>query len=381
MIAEMDEQPTAMIIDVFWTDAIKIADEFNMKKYLFFVCNARFLAFTLYLPHADLNKVNRDEPFFIPGCEPVPGDDLVELAFRPNGRGYREFVHVGKDLPTVDGILVNTWQDLENTTLAAFRDESALKGIVKVPVYPVGPLIRPAGEMGSSSSRSELLDWLDRQPDRSVLYVSFGSGGALSSEQTVELALGLELSRQRFVWVFRPPVDNDTSAYFFKTADVNTLNDVSRYMPDEFLDRTREMGIVVPMWAPQEDIISHRSVGGFICHCGWNSVMESIVNGVPMIAWPLYAEQNMNAAVMTRDLGVAIRPEVKPAKGVVRREEVEKLVRELMVEEEGKGVRTRVNELKVGAKEMLSEGGSSYNALSKIAKACEIAAIKIPTPK
>lgn len=85
----------------------------------------------------------------------------------------------------------------------------------------------------------------------------------------------------------------------------------------------------------------------------------------------------MNAAVMIRDFGVAIRSEVKSVKGVVRREEVEKLVRELMVEEEGKGVRTRVNELKVGVKEMLSEGGFLYNVLFKIVKVCEIAVIKI----
>lgn len=122
------------------------------------------------------------------------------------------------------------------------------------------------------------------------MYVSFGSGGVLSSEQTVELVLGLELSRQRFVWVFRFSVDNDISVYFFKTADVNILNDVFRYMSDEFLDRIREMGIVVPMWVLQEDIISYRSVGGFICYCGWNSVMESIVNGVFMIVWLFYAE-------------------------------------------------------------------------------------------
>ncbi|PRQ47678.1 putative hexosyltransferase [Rosa chinensis] len=83
-------------------------------------------------------------------------------------------------------------------------------------------------------------------------------------------------------------------------------------MPKGFLDRTRGIGLVIPVWAPQVDILAHRSVGGFLSHCGWSSTLESIANGVPMIAWQLYAEQRMSATLLTEELGVAVRSRKPP---------------------------------------------------------------------
>ena len=127
------------------------------------------------------------------------------------------------------------------------------------------------------------------QPSESVIYVSFGSGGTLSKSQIAELAWGLELSQQRFIWVVRPPIDNDVhGSYFSNTHDeIETPN--YNYLPEGFVTQTHKMGMLVPTWAPQEMILAHKSVGGFLTHCGWNSVLESILNGVPMIAWPLFA--------------------------------------------------------------------------------------------
>uniref|UniRef100_A0A7N2M081 Uncharacterized protein n=1 Tax=Quercus lobata TaxID=97700 RepID=A0A7N2M081_QUELO len=84
---------------------------------------------------------------------------------------------------------------------------------------------------------------------------------------------------------------------------------------------------MVPFWAPQVDVLNHPSIGGFLSHCGWGSTLESITNGVPMIAWPLYAEQKMNATLLTEEIGVAIRSKVLPSKKVVQREEIEKMAR------------------------------------------------------
>lgn len=122
----------------------------------------------------------------------------------------------------------------------------------------------------------------------------------------------------------------------------------------------------MPLWAPQVDILGHPSVGGFITHCGWNSALESVTNGVQMIAWPLYAEQRLNATSLTEELGVAVRSEVPPWKKVVGREEIERMVRKIIVEKDGFKIKSRVKELKQSGEKALREGGSSYNALSQM---------------
>ncbi|KAJ6420026.1 hypothetical protein OIU84_030032 [Salix udensis] len=133
--------------------------------------------------------------------------------------------------------LVNTWQDLEPATLDALGDENKLKRAIKAPVYAVGPLVRPV----DVNVRRDALDWLDMQPSQSVIYVSFGSGGTLSTKQTIELAWGLELSQQRFIWVLRPPIENNASANIFKTGST-AFDDSSSYLPDGFLTRTHNLG-------------------------------------------------------------------------------------------------------------------------------------------
>ncbi|CDY69679.1 BnaUnng03370D, partial [Brassica napus] len=169
-------------------------------------------------------------------------------------------------------------------------------------------------------------------------------------------AWGLESSQQRFVWVVHPPVDDGTP----------------QYLPKEFTSRTHERGLVVSSWAPQAEILAHQAVGGFLTHCGWNSILESVVSGVPMIAWPLFAEQKMNATLLNEELGVAIRSRKLPSEEVVLRVEIESLVRRIMVEEEGCEMREKVKKLKDTAEMSLScDSGSSYESLSRVAKECD----------
>nr|GMD57001.1 anthocyanidin 3-O-glucosyltransferase 5-like [Ipomoea batatas] len=114
------------------------------------------------------------------------------------------------------------------------------------------------------------------------------------------------------------------------------------YLPEGFLTRTHKQGLVVPEWAEQTLIFRHPSIGAFLSHCEWNySTLKSIINGVPMIAWALYAEQRQNATMLTEELGVAIRPRKLPTKGVIAREEVKKLVKMVLQYEEGKEMREK----------------------------------------
>jgi len=226
-------------------------------------------------------------------------------------------------------------------------------------VYPIGPLIHAVGRRDDKDALC--LEWLDRQPARSVIFVSFGSGGALPTEQMRELALGLELSGQRFLWVVRSPSDEGAVNDNYYDAE---SKDPFAYLPEGFVERTTTsgMGLVVPSWAPQTKVLAHAATGGFLTHCGWNSVLESLVYGVPMVAWPLYAEQKQNAVMLSDGVGAALR--VPESKG---REKIAATVREVM-QGEGKGaaVRAKVAELQKAAAEGLRDGGAAAAALAEV---------------
>lgn len=141
LIHNMKHKPIALIVDQFGVVAFeKIAQDFNMFKYVFIASNARYLSYALYFPYVDYN--DRGDYFRIPGCEPIPWEELNNLSSSPDVQDYREFVRIVHLIESVDGILVNTWEDIEAKTLLAFRDEKALKSVVKAPVYAIGPVIR-----------------------------------------------------------------------------------------------------------------------------------------------------------------------------------------------------------------------------------------------
>ncbi|XP_058069116.1 anthocyanidin 3-O-glucosyltransferase 5-like [Magnolia sinica] len=357
--------PTILVVDIFGTDAFSIAEELNIPKYVFFTSTAMLLAFLMYLPKLDVEVtgeyVHLQEPVRIPGCKPIKIENLVDaLQDRKNDR-YGWMLHHARQYRMAQGILVNTCEGLEPRTIKALREDPILRKIPTPSVHPVGPIIQSEAPLLSGK---DCLMWLDRQPDESVIYVSFGSGGTLSAEQMTELAWGLELSRQPFLWVVRPPSGNEKSATYFTSG--GRCNHPSEYLPDGFLTRNRGIGLVVPSWGPQREILSHKATGGFLTHCGWNSTLESIVYGVPMIAWPLYAEQKLNASTLTEELKVAVRPIVLPEKEGVGREEIKRVVRLVMDVEDGKALRGRVKEVRDSVLKGLDEGGSSYNSLSHV---------------
>ncbi|MCO5546816.1 hypothetical protein L7F22_000252 [Adiantum nelumboides] len=129
------------------------------------------------------------------------------------------------------------------------------------------------------------LEWLQGRPSSSVLYVSFGSIVAFSVEQLQEIAMGLEASQRPFLWALRP----DSIEGGNEASSVSSKYDQ--------ISRCAKVGLVVP-WAPQVDVLAHASVGGFMTHCGWNSMLESILMGKPMVGYPLFAEQKMNCRLM-----------------------------------------------------------------------------------
>ncbi|PON81188.1 UDP-glucuronosyl/UDP-glucosyltransferase [Trema orientale] len=194
-----------------------------------------------------------------------------------------------------------------------------------------------------------LFEWLDQQEPNSVLYISFGTIFTPSDEDIKEIALGLEQSGVKFVWVLRGHADI-----------LNSLsNEEGRgpQLPDGFEERMRGMGLVVREWVPQVKILEHPSTGGFMSHCGWNSCMESISMGVPIAAWPLQVDQPVNALLITEVLkvGVAIR-EWRQRDELVTSSMINRAVRKLMVLE-GEEMRKRVVEIGERVKRSAAEGG------------------------
>ncbi|KAK6237515.1 hypothetical protein QUC31_002984 [Theobroma cacao] len=244
-ISALKYPPTVLIVDLFGTESLGFADDFKIPKFVFIPSHAWFLALTIYLPRLDEvvkgEYVDEKEALFIPGCRPVQPEDVVDPMMCRSDQQYAEYVHMGMNILMADGILVSTWEELEPETLAALRDNKLLGRISKVPIYPIGPMIRPIGAVDHSSKKL-LFDWLDQQPSVSVLFVSFGSGGMLSNEQMRELAWGLELSRQRFIWVVRTPAVKSGDGSFFSVGS-GSSNDKLSFLPEGFLGRTQNLGL------------------------------------------------------------------------------------------------------------------------------------------
>lgn len=215
--------------------------------------------------------------------------------------------------------------------------------------WAIGPF-NPVAINKDSKRRHKCLDWLDKQAPNSVIYVSFGTTTALSDEQIKELAIGLERSEQNFIWVLR---DADKG-------DVFGGEDRRSELPKGYEERVEGMGMVVRDWAPQLEILGHPSTGGFMSHCGWNSCMESISMGVPIVAWPMHSDQPRNTVLITKvlKLGLVVK-EWERREELVTSSVVEKAVRRLMVSEEGNDMRTRAAELGGTVRRSMDKGGVS----------------------
>ncbi|KAF7006299.1 hypothetical protein CFC21_021349 [Triticum aestivum] len=363
--------PTAALVcDFFGTAALPLAADLGVPGYVFFPNSFTLVSVMRRLAelhdgaapgeHRDLPNTLR-----LPGCVPLRHAELPDGFRDKTDPVYAYLVEEARRYGRADGFLVNSFEELEPAVAEAF-DRDAAAGAFP-PVYPVGPFVRSS----SSSEEADELDclaWLDRQPAGPVVYVSFGSGGALSVEQTAELATGLETSGHRFLWVVRMPShDGNNNALGADGSDDRSQDDPLAWLPEGFAERTRSRGLAVAGWAPQVRVLAHPATAGFMSHCGWNSALESLASGVPMITWPLYAEQKMNAAILTELAGVALRPAVSREDGFVAGEEVAAAVRELMEGEKGRAVRHQARRLQEAAARACTPEGPSRRALEKVA--------------
>ncbi|MCO5557756.1 hypothetical protein L7F22_011327 [Adiantum nelumboides] len=258
-----------------------------------------------------------------------------------------------------DRILVNTMYELETSVL-----ESLLKND-HVPVVPVGPLhmISMAPNLSVSKQDNDCLSWLDRQQQSSVLYIAFGSVASLEESAIAELAHGLEASGESFLWVIRRNMYKNKAS-------------VEDILPEGLLERTINRGLVIA-WAPQLAVLGHSSVGAFLTHCGWKSVLESLSNGVPMLGFPQMAEQKTNLNVIVDDWKVGL-PLSQNHRNTQKVERIcaQRAITSLMRGKEGLQVRARAREWKQVAEN--ASHGSSKNNLQKLVDDLKTGQLKHP---
>lgn len=202
---------------------------------------------------------------------------------------------VCQSLKIVDGCfeMSPVFMHLTKLLFCAFIEWCVTKWPVQATrVFPVGPISdlrsfrNESYVSNTDDSHAECMEWLEKQPTKSVLYVCLGSQVVLEKEQIGHLARALDASHQTFLWVLSKGRGN-----------FNTLDDV---LPEGFLTRTCGRGLVVTGWVGQLQVLAHPSVGGFVSHCGWQSVLESMTCGVPIIGWPHVAEQHFNCRYSAR---------------------------------------------------------------------------------
>nr|UNO36932.1 UGT6 [Pueraria montana var. thomsonii] len=327
----------------------------NVPTYFYFTSGASVLSVFLLLPtiHQTLTKTHfKDHPLQlqIPGLPTMTTDVIPNEAKDPSSYSFQIFPQIAETMRGSVGIIINTFEPIEEEPIRALSEDGTVP-----PLFCIGPVISaPYGEDDKGC-----LSWLDSQPSQSVVLLCFGSMGSFSRSQLKEIAIGLEKSEQRFLWVVRAELGGADS--------VEEQPSLDELMPEGFLERNKDRGLVVMDWAPQVQILSHDSVGGFVTHCGWNSVLEAVCEGVPMVAWPLYAEQKQNRVVLVQQMKVALSLN-EDKDGFVSATELGDRVRELMESDKGKEIRHRIFKMKISAADAMAEGGTSHLALNKLAK-------------
>ncbi|KAK4491204.1 hypothetical protein RD792_001936 [Penstemon davidsonii] len=362
--AQVDMPAVSCIVsDGAMSFTVEAAERFGLPEVLFWTTSAcGFMGYTQYehlvekgyTPLKDSTHLTNDylETIldWIPGMKNIRLRDLPTFirTTDPNDIMLNFVLQEINNVPKAKALILNTFDALEPQVLDAL---SAMFSRI----YTIGPLQlmtdhhvhekRLNSITGSLwKEDSDCIKWLDTKDPQSVVYVNFGSVTVVTAQQLTEFAWGLANSNKTFLWIIRPDIVAGDTAM----------------LPEEFVTETKDRSMLVS-WCPQEQVLKHSSIGGFLTHSGWNSTIESIGGGVPVICWPFFAEQQTNCkySCVEWEIGMEIDNNVK-------RDEVEVMVKELMEGEKGKEMKKKAMEWKRKAEEATAPGGSSYMNLDEM---------------
>ncbi|KAK9116473.1 hypothetical protein Sjap_015420 [Stephania japonica] len=330
-----------VIADWSVTWAIEVAAKMGIPIAAYWPASGAFISKLFHVPKFIEDRIIDDNgvPYsnqmikLSPTMPPMNTDHFAWLCMGDNGTSKEIFnliLQVRESAKLVDFFFLNSFYELEPFVTELFPN-----------ILCIGPL-------GSSSrgnfwpEDSTCLSWLDQQPANSVIYVAFGSHTMLDKRRIEELALGLELSGQPFLWVVRPDITKGAAIEY----------------PDGFIKRVASRGQIVG-WAPQRDVLAHPSVACFLSHCGWNSTIEGLSMGIPFLCWPYFADQFLNESYICDVWKVGLKLKATE-NGLISRYEIKTKVAMLLGDEQIKANSMKLKEMAV---KNVSHGGASSKNL------------------
>jgi len=371
--------PCVILHDFLTTWAQDAADKLGIQKHLLFVSPVSALAIALQserlykegrvpVTPENENTLITD----IPGMPPLKPTEL------PSQFVYKQmhswFMYHDHRNCKADVLLVNSFYELEKQAIDGIRNEViGTPGVESKYLFDIGPLLPESDILAKSIEVVEETDpcilWLNKQKPTSVLYICFGSQTALTRTQLYELALGIEACGVPFLWIMKLP-----DAWGPQDTSKGPIS-MTEYLPPGFEERTKERGMIYTGWAYQKRILGHAATGGFLTHCGWNSILESVIAGVPMLTWPVWADQCLNNRYLVDTWKFALELErqpidtsldVKSFHGFytrrVKQEDVTQKAKRLMVEDEGKTLRKNIMDMRMKLRSAVAPGGTSLRS-------------------
>nr|QWT69380.1 UGT74F2 [Gynostemma pentaphyllum] len=346
------EPVDGVVYDGFMPWVLDVAKEFGLMGALYFTqsCFVDNIYFHVYRGDIEVPLPVPEKEIVLPGLPPLLPSDLPSLVY--NSESYPAFfdmlVNQFRNIEKADWVICNTFYELEEEVVDWMRKKWSIKTIgPNVPSNYMDGRIEDDREYGFSLFKSEgevCMKWLDRFPKASVVYVSFGSLAALNLHQMEELAWALRLTNSYFLWVVR-----ETEA---------------EKLPENFVEETVDKGLVVS-WCSQLDVLSHDAIGCFVTHCGWNSTLEALSLGVPMVAIPQWSDQSTNAKCVMDIWKSGIKAPADDT-GIVRRDAVVNCIKVIMEGERGNEIKRNAAKWGVLAKQAVDDGGSSDKNIDEI---------------
>ncbi|GJN36788.1 hypothetical protein PR202_gb25684 [Eleusine coracana subsp. coracana] len=280
----------------------------------------------------------RDFPTFIRTTD--PDEYMVQYVLRETDR-----------TANASALIVNTIDDLEGEAMAAMEELGLARKVYALGPLPLlahedQPTLRSSITLSLWKEKEETLEWLDGREPNSVIYVNFGSITVMTKEQLLEFAWGLANSGKQFLWIVRRDLVKGDAAM----------------LPPEFLAETKERGIMAN-WCPQQEVLNHPAVGAFLTHSGWNSTLEAMCGGVPVISWPFFADQQINCRYQCTVWGVGMEIDSN-----VRRKAVASLITEVMEGDKGKEMKKKAQEWRAEALDAAKPGGSSHRNFDELVR-------------
>ncbi|KAK9941776.1 hypothetical protein M0R45_007470 [Rubus argutus] len=332
-----------LVYDSFMPWPLDVAKKFGIVGAVFFTQSCAVDNIYYHVNKGLLKLPLTDSKILLPGMPPLEPLDLPSFVYDVGYNPAFLEVVIGQfsNVDKADWVLCNTFYELEEQVVDWMTDFW--------PVRTIGPTIpsryldkrleddKDYGVNLFKSNNDACMKWLNEQRKGSVVYVSFGSAAQLDGEQMEELAWGLRRGKSKFLWVVRE----------LEAAKV----------PEGFIEETTEKGLVVS-WCSQLEVLAHEAVGCFVTHCGWNSTLEAVSLGVPLVAMPQWTDQSTNAKYIRDVWKIGVKAQTDE-KGIVRVGEVENCICEIMEGKRGKDIQRNAMKWKELARKAVDEGGSS----------------------